>query len=516
MRVPTPASRIAIAAPNAAAVAAGIRLASDGGNAVDAALAAVLVAAVTEPGVVSAAGGAFVTIAQADGSPVVSVDGNVEMPGRGLPTERFGRGVRDVTCGYGGGVTMTVGHGSVATPGALAGIDLAHSRFGRAPWHEVVAPAVETARAGFPLGHASHHYLEYTHESLFGVDAESHAALHRADGTLLDVGETVHVEGLADTLELIATEGAGVFYTGDLARCIAEDMAANDGILTAHDLAAYQAVIRPALPVRVGDWALDTNPTPAVGGVVLAAMLALMDGRPRGPWLAEDIVHLVDVQRAVLAHRRERLDVAANLTEEAERLLELASKGDLARLHTAPNTVHISVVDEHGAACAVTSSAGYGSGVMAPGTGLWLNNCLGEQELNRHGLHKATPGERLLSNMAPTVGRTAAGAVLAAGSPGADRITTALAQVLAGIANGGLSLTEAIDHPRVHVRNAATDPRVDFEEDLDLPALDLPTQSYPARSMYFGGVSVAKREDDGTLCAAGDSRRTAAVAVSEP
>ncbi|MEJ7757727.1 MAG: gamma-glutamyltransferase [Nocardioidaceae bacterium] len=447
----------------------------------------------------------------------MTVDGNVEMPGRGLPAERFGRGVRDVTCGYGGGVTMTVGHGSVATPGALAGLDLAHSRFGRAPWHEVVTPAVETARAGFPLGRASHHYLEYTHQTVFGVDLDSRAALHRGDGTLLDVGDIVKVEGLADTLELIASEGASVFYTGDLARCIAADMAANDGIMTFDDLASYQAVIRPALPVRVGDWELDTNPTPAVGGVVLAAMLALLDDRPRGAWQADDIVHLINVQRAVLAHRRERLDLASDRTEEAERLLELASRRDLARLNTAPNTVHISVVDEHGAACAVTSSAGYGSGVMAPGTGLWLNNCLGEQELNRHGLHRSPPGERLLSNMAPTVGRTANGAVLAAGSPGADRITTALAQVLAGIANGGLTLAEAIDHPRVHVRNAATsDARVDFEADLDLPPVDLPTQSYPAQSMYFGGVSVAKREVDGTLCAAGDPRRTAAVAVSEP
>jgi gamma-glutamyltranspeptidase/glutathione hydrolase len=508
-------SAIAIAAPNEAAVAAGVRLSAEGGNAVDAALAAVLVAAVTEPGVVSAAGGAFVTISSADGSPAVTVDGNVEMPGRGVPPERFGRGVRDVTCGYGGGVTMTVGHGSVATPGALAGLDLAHSRYGQAPWQEVVAPAVETARAGFPLGHASHHYLEYTHLSVFGTDPDSHASLHHDDGALLGVGETVRVAGLADTLGLIAAEGAKAFYTGDLARSIAADMAANDGILTEQDLADYRPVVRRALPVGVGGWQLDTNPTPAVGGVVLAAMLVLLDGRPAGPWQAADLRHLVDVQRAVLAHRSERLDVAEDRVEEAERLLQLASRRDLARMHTAPNTVHVSVVDATGNACAVTSSAGYGSGVMVPGTGLWLNNCLGEQELNRGGLHTSTPGERLLSNMAPTVGRTADGAVLAAGSPGADRITTALAQVLAGIANGGLSLPEAINHPRLHVRDAATQPRVDYEEDLDLPPVDLQTQAYPASSMYFGGVTVAKREADGTLLAAGDPRRTAAVAVTE-
>jgi gamma-glutamyltranspeptidase/glutathione hydrolase len=504
---------IAVAGPNEAAVAAGVRLADSGGNVVDAALAAVLVASVTEPGVVSAAGGAYVTIAPADRSVPVTVDGNVEMPGRGLPAERFGQGVRDVTCDYGGGVTMTVGHGSVATPGALAGLDLAHSRYGSLPWAEVVAPAVEIARDGFPLGRASHHYLEYVHESVFGVDPASRAILHRDDGHLLDPGDTVRADDLAETLELIAAKGARVLYEGELAQRIAEDMAANGGLVTRTDLQAYRPLVRPALPIPLRRWRLATNPAPAVGGVVLAAMLLLLGDRPRDRWSADDLSHLVDVQMAVLSHRSAHLDLAGDRVAEAERLLALAGSGDFARLRASANTVHVSAVTADGAACAVTCSAGYGSGVMAPGTGLWLNNCLGEQELNRHGLHAAQPGERLVSNMAPTVGRSLDGDVLAIGSPGADRITTALAQVLAGVTNGGMSLAEAIDHPRLHVR-ATENPRVDYEDDLLLPALALPTHPYPAESMYFGGVTAAMRRHDGTLGAAGDPRRASAVAVS--
>ncbi len=121
--------------------------------------------------------------------------------------------------------------------------------------------------------------------------------------------------------------------------------------------------------------------------------------------------------------------------------------------HASGSTVHVSVVDDNGMACATTASAGYGSGATIPGTGILMNNCLGEPELNRRGVHALRPGTRLGSNMAPSVGRHADGSVLAIGSPGADRITTALLQVLGGHALGGLDLQAAVDAPRLHVRH---------------------------------------------------------------
>jgi gamma-glutamyltranspeptidase/glutathione hydrolase len=151
---------------------------------------------------------------------------------------------------------------------------------------------------------------------------------------------------------------------------------------------------------------------------------------------------------------------------------------------------------------------------MTPGTGIWLNNCLGEQELNRGGLHSLPPGTRLPSNMAPTVGRSRGGDVLAIGSPGADRITTALLQVLAGFGGGALSLAEAVARPRLHVRHLPDGPVVEHEDGLDLPPLDLPTRSHGAGSMYFGGVGAALRQADGVLVAAADPRRAGATAIS--
>src|SRR4051812_7623386 len=148
----------AVAAPNAIAVRAGLDVVGAGGTAVDAAVAAMLVAMCTEPGVVSPLGGCFVAIWPHDGDPEV-IDANVEMPGRGLARERFGEGLVEFTMSYGGGITVYAGPGSVATPGALSGLGLAHQRHGRVPWREVVAPAATAARRGYPLGAAAASYL---------------------------------------------------------------------------------------------------------------------------------------------------------------------------------------------------------------------------------------------------------------------------------------------------------------------------------------------------------------------
>lgn len=509
-------ARVAVAAPNDLGALAGTRLAAEGGNAIDAALAAVLVTMVSEPGLVSLASGGYLTIQPPDGSDPVTIDGWVDMPGRGLPPERFGRAVWDVRTPYGGDTTMTVGHGSVATPGTLKAVEQAHRRFGRAPWAQVLGPAIEAAREGFPLNQASHYYLEYVHEDIYGWQPESYAVLHDDEGRLLPRGAIVHVPDLVASLEQIAAEGSEPFYRGDLARLMADDLAEHGGILTLDDLAAYEVTERPALTVRQGGWRLATNPGPAVGGVCMSAVLALLDGRPvSGSWNAAELAHLVRSQREVLGVGIGEHDDEDERVTLARRVLDHA-------LGSA-STAHVSAVDDRGAACAVTVSSGYGSGVLSPGTGIWLNNCLGEQELVLNGVHGLRPGVRLNSNMAPTVGRRECdGAVLAIGSPGSDRIVTAIAQVLALHINGGLDLAAAIAHPRLHVRvRNGQQPavRIDHEEDLALPAelvrdLGLPTRSMHKHAMYFGGVGAAQWEPDGGLTAAADPRRTGSVAVT--
>lgn len=503
--------RVAVAGTGPVSAEAGVSAVRAGGNAVDAAIAAIVAAMSTEPGIVSMLGGGFVSIWPAGGEPEV-VDGNVEMPGRGLPTDRFGTGLREITTSYGGGLTLYAGHGSVATPGAFAALGMAHERHGSAAWADVLAPSVATARDGYAIGGAAASYLAITGDSVFGWDEHTAPLVKRADGSALAPGEMITNPDLALTLEHLGERGAEDLYTGELAARIAEDCAERGGLVTAADLAAYRAVVRTPLRMRLGDWDVATNPPPSVGGPMLAVMLREL-GADRWDWQ-----QVIDVQRRVLAYRHKVHDLSTDLEEDGYALLDLVERHGLAGLPTSSSTANVSAVDSDGTVCAITASSGYGSGATVPGTGMMLNNCLGEPELNRLGLHALTPGTRLASNMAPSVARSGSGAALAIGSPGADRITTALMQVLGRYCHHGDSLQEAIDAPRAHVRildDGST--RVDHEDDpaiaAAVEAMGLPAFTHSQISMFFGGVGAAARGADGDLVAAGDPRREAATRI---
>ncbi len=471
---------LALAAPNEAAADAGEQVARAGGSAVDATVAAALAAMVNEIGVVSLDSGGFVTVQPGEGA-AYAVDGWMDMPGRECaaadPDATW-----DVHTEYGGGVDITIGPGSVAVGGSLPALGEAHQRDGRLPWRDVVAPAVEVARRGFRLGRAARYYLEYVHESMFGWDDASRAVLHESGGELTT--DLIVMPDLIRTLEAIADGGPRALHDGDLAEAISRDVTDRGGLMGAADRHAYRPAVTPTLEARLGPWTLSTTVPPSVGGVCVAAMLRLLDG-----WRPEDVDRMVEVQRSVLGHRLEVLDHTDDLETDARSFL---------RGLESPSTAHVSAVDGDGVACAATISSGYGSGMIARGTGIWLNNCLGEQELNPQGLHGTPPGVRLLSNMAPTVGHRDDGSVLAVGSPGAERITTAIVQVLTCFV-AGMTLQEAVHHARVHVHRAG-------RPDEHVRREDEPT-------MYFGGVGAALLEAGGHLVAAGDPRRDGAVRI---
>jgi gamma-glutamyltranspeptidase/glutathione hydrolase len=291
------------------------------------------------------------------------------------------------------------------------------------------------------------------------------------------------------------------------------DMAEHGGLVTARDLAEYAPLVRPSIRRTVGEWDLAVNPPPSVGGPMLAVMLGELGRRGRVDW--DDVIA---IQHAVLRYRLEVHDLESDLDAAGHELLLSVDRHGLAGLPTSASTAHISAVDSDGNACAVTMSAGYGAGLTVPGTGMLLNNALGEPELNKLGLHRLVPGTRLASNMAPTTGRTPDGRVLAIGSPGADRITTALMQVLGQGCLHDADLQHAIDAPRLHVRFGADGSAlVEHETDAGIAAAvaasGLPSHDHGELSMYFGGVGAAYRREDGALQAAGDPRREAAVAV---
>ncbi len=503
-----------MAATGRQALEAGLGVAADGGGAVDAAMAAAFVALSTEPGMVSLGGGAYINVWPAGGDPVV-IDGNVEMPGRGAPAEAFGSGVREVRSAYGGGVTMHAGHGSVGTPGIVPAMALVHDSYARLPWARLLAPATAATREGYPMSPAASRYLAFTAETLFGPDPEAYSLVTDSAGGVLLGGAATRNEALGDVLDELAVEGPDLFITGRVGRALLDDMAGR-GLITAADLAAYSPVVRPAHTVDIGDWTAALNPPPAVGGVVLAVMLGEL--ARRGHWTWADAI---EVQRSVLAYRLAVHDHSQDLEADGLAMLATVDERGLAGLAGSSSTAHISAVDNDGNACAITMSSGYSAGMCIPGTGVLLNNCLGEVELNRLGLHAMPPGTRLASNMAPTTARTADGRVIAVGSPGADRITSALMLVMGQGFLHDADLREAIDDPRLHLRlgksgQFVVEHEADAGIEAAVAAAGLASHEYAEPHMYFGGVGAALRDVSGNLTAAGDHRLAAAVGVSQP
>lgn len=506
-------SNVAVATTSRLAAEAAREVAAAGGNAVDCALAAALLTMNTEPGVCALAGSSFITVWQ-EGRDPVTIDGNVAVPGAGLGPEQLGRGAVNVSMEYGGGIETLVGAGSVAIPGSLAAIEYAWRRFGAADWSDIFAPSIAAARDGFPLSAACHYYLGYSGDSVFGRSRDGRLALHHDDGTLRDSGSTIIIPHLADTLEAISREGARLFYEGELGAAISGHCRERDGPLTREDLAAYNAIERQSLVTAIGDWSIATNPAPAIGGAVLSAMLLACREVPAHEWTSESLHQLIQAQRACLDFRRRNLDLAENVGDEAAALVDAARSGRLLSRWMSASTVHTSVVDSSGNGCAITASSGYGSGEMPDGTGLWLNNCLGEIELNRRGLDAGPVGSRLPSNMAPSVARRDC-SVLAVGSPGADRITTALQQFLINYLLFEMPLEDAIAHPRVHVDTSGEEVRLMAEPGLDLPDTDLSTHVFPDLVMYFGGVGAAVYDNLTGLASAADPRREGGTCIFE-
>ncbi len=506
-------SKVALASSSQISADAGAEIARAGGNAVDAALAAALVSAVTEPGVCALGAGAYLSIWPPDGEPV-TIDANVAVPGLGRPAGSAGNSGREIYMEYGGGVTTIVGHGSVATPGALAGCDVASRHYGRLPWRELFGPAISWARDGFPLSQAAYNYLRFSHQLVFGWNSQSYNALHDENGQVLEPGDPVRISCLAESLHQIADQGVAVFYKGELARAIATDIGSHGGALTLADLEKYEPITRKCLRVRKKQWEIATNPAPAVGGATLTAMLMLMKDEAQEPWTSTQVARLAQVQHAVLGFRRTHLSGDHDCEPAIRQLLALARAGRLDGM-TAPSTIHVSAVDQTGLSCAITMSAGYGSGVMPPGTGIWLNNCLGELELNSRGLDAEPAGRRLPSNMAPCVARSRDGAALAIGSPGADRITSAILQTLVNFIDRKTSLNAAIEAPRLHVEAGKDGWRVACEPGLPTEEIKLPVRVFPGISMYFGGVGAALMHPDGRLESAADPRRTGGTAIAE-
>ena len=503
----------AIASESAYTVDAGKQIAEAGGNAVDIAVACAITATVSETIMCSLGGSAYIALKIPGQAPEL-IDGADAMPS--APGGGANTAWKRAHIPYGDGITVNVGHASIAIPGMLRAMELAWQRHGSLPWADIVEPALRLARSGLLASHTLVKWLAMAGEAVFFEQRESRDSFFPDGENPLGSGDFYKPPHLADSLELIAREGADALYRGDIGRALEREALAEGGFVTMADLEAYRAEVRQPILLSSHGYQLALNPPPAIGGAMVGSMVQMYDSLWRPDMTeAHRTLAIARVQQAMFSLRREE----ANAAWGPSRAGEILEKEWLTRyLHKrfSPNTMHLSVATGDGTVVAITMSNGYGSGISIPGTGIPTNNSLGEPELNPAGFFAIPPGGRLVSNMSPTVVWNNAGKTLAMGSPGASRITTTIFQGWQRFAYENLGFEDMVRAPRLHVEWVDDAFTLQHEPGIDVSAAgeEFRLRPFEDIDMYFGALHVAGREESGELHALADSRRDGSQVVT--
>jgi gamma-glutamyltranspeptidase / glutathione hydrolase len=456
----------------------GLDIMRRGGNAVDAAIAVGFALAVTHPSAGNIGGGGFMVVRLADGT-LAAIDYREEAPG--LAT-------RDMYLDTSGEPTpeRLVGPKAAGIPGTVAGLGLAHERFGSLPWADLVMPAVVLARDGHTLDEWHVEDVVRGAKRMREAGFEDSARHYeRADGKPFEVGDLWTQPALADTLETIAREGPRAFYEGDLASTMAEEVTKAGGIWQARDLAAYRARERDPIVFDYRGHTIVTMPPPSAGGVVLRQILAAAEALEldQMPWRSVDEVHhYVEASKLTHADRNLLLGDPDFVELPMEQLLSVeytkrriadidpkrATPSEEIGAGLAPGkeeshqTTHFSVVDEAGNAVSNTTTLnlGFGARFVVPNTGVLINNEMDDFAVkpgtaNVFGLvqgeqNKIEPGKRMLSSMTPTIVLEGGDLRAIVGSPGGPTITTTVAQIIRAVVDYGLTMDEAVESVRLH------------------------------------------------------------------
>jgi gamma-glutamyltranspeptidase/glutathione hydrolase len=510
----------AIAAGHPLTAEAGARVLAEGGNAVDACLAAGFVSWVAESPLTGPGGGGFLLVHRARDGRSRLLDFFVSVPGEGLAPDAIGE-METIDVDFDSSSTQAFGIGcaSVAVPGVLVGLETAHKTFGRAPWPTLFEPAIALAREGVVLT-PQQAYLHAILDVILRHTEDGRAIYGRNER--LAAGDRLRMPDLAATLELLAEGGANAFSDGQLAEQIVSTVREGGGALTQDDLRTYRVIWRRPVVAEFLGRRFVSNAPPSTGGVLIAYALLLLDraGLGGGPGSADAIARLVAVmgelglaagpgftRRLHGGGLARELHDEGRVAEAARRLLE--AQPPIVPDPVEPSrTTHISVVDTEGNAASLTVSTGSGSGVIVPGTGIHLNNMLGEHHLSL-ARRRRRPGGRLTSMMAPSIVLEDGRPRLVVGSAGSARLRGAILQIVVNAIGHGLPVDEAITAPRVHLDGG----HVHCEGGSDPAELDeLERRGYDVvrwrrRNLYFGGAAAVEVRGDGTLAAAGDPRR---------
>ncbi|NQY04064.1 MAG: gamma-glutamyltransferase [Halieaceae bacterium] len=522
----TQAAPAAVAMPDRYSAETATEIIKAGGNAVDAAVAAAFVLAVTYPEAGNIGGGGFLTVYM-DGEPAF-LDFRETAPGKAE---------RDMYLDEGGNFVQReslVGGKASGVPGTVAGLAMAHQRMGTLPWRDLLAPAISLAEDGFVVDPM---LAAYGRGKVQEIAGETNFEEYFAG---LIAGQRFKQPELAATLKRIADDSQE-FYTGATARLLVEQMQQSGGLITLADLAAYRAVWREPIVAQWRDFTIITAPPPSSGGIALVQLLKMRDyAQP----LFTDVWHnsaqyihlLAEIEKRVFADRAEYLGdpdfidnpVAALIDE---RYLEqraqaidpnaISSASSVGPGLESPDTTHFSITDSKGNAASLTYTLNwdFGSGVVVEGAGFLMNNEMDDFSAkvgvkNEFGVignerNAIAPNKRMLSSMTPTILLKDAKPALVVGTPGGSTIFTSVFQSILNVYDYGLSPQEAVNATRFHHQLPdATVIRHDQREIAGDTLHELTNLGYKVQPNSWGNLGDVQliRIVDGKAQAASDNR----------
>ena len=497
-----------VAAGHPLTAEAGAEVLREGGNAVDAAVAAVLASFAVESPLTGFGAGGFMLVSR--GEETSLIDFFVAAPGRDEIVR--GEELVPVPVHFDEETVQTfyVGPASCGVPGTAAGLEQALARFGTTAAADLIGAGVRLAREGAPINAVQAYILEILwpiHERLAGT-----RELYAPQGRPLGEGDVFRFPDLAVALERFGAEGAEPFYRGEVAAALSGFVSERGGTLGPADLGEYEAIERRPIHAPFRGAEVWTNPPPSSGGILIAHTLGLLErlGPDSGP------EQLVAAMGAANSARGEEF-AEALYGEGLEAALLDPGGLDLKAGDLLGSTTHISVLDGDGLCASVTCSNGSGSGVLVPGTGVILNNMLGEEDLNPLGFHAIAPGRRVPSMMAPTIVQRDGEIELGLGSAGSNRIRSAIVQTVVRAVEQRMGADEAVRAPRLHFEQGIVqaEPGIDERALARIEARGVNVLRRPLANLFFGGVqAVARDSSSGELSGGGDPRRGGSVAVA--
>lgn len=510
-----------VAAGHLATAEAGVEMLRLGGNAFDAAIAAILTSFVVESTLTSAGGAGFLLAHTASGQSTL-FDFFSQTPQQQRSAESLD--FYPIEANFGDTTQeFHVGLGSMAVPGNLAGALHVHRRLGRLSLSIIAEPAIHWAKTGVVLDDFRAYCIHLLEPILMATAGAR--SLYAPNGKLLQTGETLRMPNFAATLSHLVDVGLDEFYRGAIAQQIAQDCQTRGGHLTAQDLANYRVIERRPLVLPYRDITLLTNPPPSSGGALIAFALKLLaqaDLTQIPPDSSAHLQRLAQVMRLTNIARRDGYDARLYEPDVAERFLteshvaQYAAKleAKLEPLNKWGSTTHISVLDQEGNAASVTTSNGEGSSYVVPGTDIMINNMLGEEDLNPNGFHQWTPNQRISSMMAPSILLKAGRPYAVLGSGGSNRIRTAILQVISNLVDFRQPVDLAVNRSRLHwERNLFhLEPGLELDEAAIALSPDEELIRWQQSNMFFGGVHTVVTDGQGGITGAGDHRRGGAIA----